>query len=359
MTMHHELTELLNVVSGGMKLALCSVVATKGSSPQKAGALMLVYADGHQTGTLGGGCVEAEVKQEALKVLASNQMKGPTFRSFTLDDDYGWDDGLICGGRMDMLIEPLEDKSILLYLRYLRDYLEKGEGCTEAIVTDSNNVFNVPAAGSRLLFDRHGNLISSYPEGLSIEPGSEGLPVVKNRRPWAKQGIAYLPILPRCRLLIVGGGHVGLAVAELANHADFDIWIVDDRKMYANAERFPMAQRVVTGSIDETLGSIEITPNTFCLIVTRGHAHDEEALFHLADRGARYVGMIGSKRKVRLIFDDLLAAGINAGALDKVHAPVGINIGSQTVPEIAVSIVSELIAYRNCEVLPDFLQNQS
>ena len=125
MTMHHELNELLDVVSGGMKLALCSVVATKGSSPQKAGALMLVYADGHQTGTLGGGCVEAEVKQEALKILASNQMEGPTFRSFTLDDDYGWDDGLICGGRMDMLIEPLEDKSILSYFRYLRDYLEK------------------------------------------------------------------------------------------------------------------------------------------------------------------------------------------------------------------------------------------
>ena len=359
MTMHHELNELLDVVSGGMKLALCSVVATKGSSPQKAGALMLVYADGHQTGTLGGGCVEAEVKQEALKILASNQMEGPTFRSFTLDDDYGWDDGLICGGRMDMLIEPLEDKSILSYFRYLLDYLEKGEGCTEAIVTDSDNFLHVPVAGSRLLFDRQGNLIASYPEGLSIESGTEGLSVVKNRRPWAKQGIAYLPILPRCRLLIVGGGHVGLAVAELANQADFDIWIVDDRKMYANADRFPMAQRVVTGSIDEALGSIEITSNTFCLIVTRGHAHDEEALFHLADRGARYVGMIGSKRKVRLIFDDLLAAGINADALDKVHAPVGINIGSQTVAEIAVSIVSELIAYRNCEVLPDFLQNQS
>ena len=253
----------------------------------------------------------------------------------------------------------MEDKSILSYFRYLRDYLEKGEGCTEAIVTDSDNFLHVPVAGSRLLFYRQGNLIASYPEGLSIESGSEGLSVVKNRRPWAKQGIAYLPILPRCRLLIVGGGHVGLAVAELANQADFDIWIVDDRKMYANADRFPMAQRVVTGSIDEALGSIEITSNTFCLIVTRGHAHDEEALFHLADRGARYVGMIGSKRKVRLIFDDLLAAGINAEALDKVHAPGGINIGSQTVAEIAVSIVSELIAYRNCEVLPDFLQNQS
>ena len=94
---------------------------------------------------------------------------------------------------------------------------------------------------------------------------------------------------------------------------------------------------------------LEITPDTYCLIVTRGHNHDELALSHLVDRGARYVGMIGSRRKIRLIFDDLLNEGVSPAAIDAVFAPVGIDIGSQTVPEIAVSICAELVAHRNCE----------
>jgi xanthine dehydrogenase accessory factor len=97
------------------------------------------------------------------------------------------------------------------------------------------------------------------------------------------------------------------------------------------------------------LPSLEITPNTYCLIVTRGHNHDEEALLHLVNRGARYVGLIGSRRKIKMIFDDLLAEGISAESLSKVHAPLGIDIGSQTVPEIAVSICAELVAHRNLD----------
>jgi xanthine dehydrogenase accessory factor len=97
----------------------------------------------------------------------------------------------------------------------------------------------------------------------------------------------------------------------------------------------------------DVLPALEITPNTYCLIVTRGHNHDEEALFHLVNRGARYVGMIGSKRKIKLIFDDLLNEGVAAEALDRVYAPVGLDIGSQTVMEIAVSIAAELVAHRN------------
>src|SRR5690606_3166647 len=103
----------------------------------------------------------------------------------------------------------------------------------------------------------------------------------------------------------------------------------------------------ISGPVTQVLPQLEITPSTYCLVVTRGHNHDEEALYHLADRGAAYVGMIGSKRKIRLIFDDLLAEGISSEVLAQVHAPVGLDIGSQTVPEIAVSICAELIAHRN------------
>ena len=169
-------------------------------------------------------------------------------------------------------------------------------------------------------------------------------------RPAVQQGIAYLPILPRITLVIVGGGHVGAAVGRLAAEADFDVWVLDDRESYASRQRFPAARRLIVGDIGRTLQELaqsSITPSTFGIIVTRGHAHDEEALYHLATSRAGYVGMIGSKRKIKLIYEDLVARGVPPEALERVHAPLGFDIGSQTVPEIAVSIVAELIACRN------------
>jgi xanthine dehydrogenase accessory factor len=177
-------------------------------------------------------------------------------------------------------------------------------------------------------------------------------PITSRPRPYVVKGIAYLPVLPRCRLVIVGGGHVGKAVADLAADLEFDVWIVDDRAEFASPERFPRAERRLSGPIDRILPDLEITPNTYCLIVTRGHNHDQEALFHLASRGARYVGLIGSRRKIKLIFDNLQAAGVSREALAAVHAPLGIDIGSQTVPEIAVSICAELVAHRNLGQVP-------
>ncbi len=177
---------------------------------------------------------------------------------------------------------------------------------------------------------------------------AEGLqPLAERPRPYTRRGVAYLPLLPRCRLVIVGGGHVGQAVGQLAAGLDFDVWVVDDRAEFVSEDRFPMAQRRIAGAMSEVLPQLEITPNTYCLIVTRGHNHDEEALYHLAGRGARYVGMIGSKRKIKLIFDDLLSEGVSPEVLREVYAPVGLDIGSQTVMEIAVSIAAELVAHRN------------
>ena len=113
------------------------------------------------------------------------------------------------------------------------------------------------------------------------------------------------------------------------------------------------AKRLISGPIDTSLSGLEIDANTFCIVVTRGHNHDEEALYHLAETPARYLGMIGSKRKIKLIYEDLLRDGISRDALARVHAPVGFDIGSQTVQEIAVSIVAEMVAYRNLGRLPD------
>ena len=127
------------------------------------------------------------------------------------------------------------------------------------------------------------------------------------------------------------------------------MWVLDDRERYASRERFPAARRLLVGEVGPSLQELasQVTPATYCLIVTRGHSHDEEALYHLAPCPAGYVGMIGSKRKIKVIYEDLIAKGITPGLLEKVHAPLGFDIGSQTVPEIAVSIVAELIACRN------------
>lgn len=286
--MRELLLQLLETLAAGRPVAYCRLVETRGSTPQKAGAMMLVFPDGSQAGTLGGGCVEAEVKRRALAVLDSGLAE---VSKFQLDSDYGWDDGLICGGRMQVLIEPLTNAEARDYFEQVARLASSGVGVTEAVVFDAESS-ELPAPAS-YLFHAAGKLIAS----LHASPDSTDVPALvrsnlqalSNRpRAYASKGVAYLPILPRCRLLIVGGGHVGKAVADLAAELDFLVWVVDDREEIVSPERFPRAERRISGDIEKVLKEIEITPETYCLIVTRGHNHDEEALYHLADRGARY-----------------------------------------------------------------------
>jgi xanthine dehydrogenase accessory factor len=341
------LAELTTTLERGRPCVWCSVVETRGSTPQKAGAAMLVYPDGGQSGTLGGGCVEAEVKQRALRVLASDG-GGPEVLTFNLDDNYGWDDGLICGGRMSILAQPVKgQREPGSYFERFRELVERGLGCTEAVVIGAQSGAPI---GSRYLFDAAGKLAAQLAEVAVPEAVVAQLPAVGDRpRPSVRGGVAYLPVLPRITLLIVGGGHVGQAVAKLASEVDFDVWVLDDRERYASQERFPTAERRIVGDIGVSLKELapSLTPSFYSIIVTRGHAHDEEALYHLATTRASYVGLIGSKRKIRLIYEDLRAKHIPEEALTRVHAPLGFAIGSQTVPEIAISIVAELIAWRN------------
>jgi xanthine dehydrogenase accessory factor len=339
------LAELEAALEQQRPCVFCAVVETRGSTPQKAGAAMLVFADGGQRGTLGGGCVEAEVRQRALRVLSVGG--NPEVFTFHLDDNYGWDDGLICGGRMSILADPFSSARAADYYRCLRRRIEDGQGCTQTIALAPALGL---AAGDRFLFDASGQLVAQTTDAaLPPEIAQALVPLTQRPAPFSRHGIAYLPVLPRITLFIVGAGHVGQAVARLAAEVDFDVWVLDDRDSYASRERFPSAQRLLVGDIGPTLQQLvpALTPSMYCLIVTRGHNHDEEALYHLATTPSGYVGMIGSKRKIKLIFEDLLAKGVAPDALARVHAPLGFAIGSQTVPEIAVSIVAELIACRN------------
>ena len=423
--------ELDIALRNGRPVCYTALVETRGSTPQKAGATMLVFSDGSQVGTLGGGCVEAEVKRRALTLLASGSIE---LLSFQLDNDYGWDDGLICGGRMKMLVDPLRPGDDVSYYRVLQDMLTAGRGATEVVVIDSQKAGAHDA--DRWLIDEEGRVVAKrlvasgtsraehlhddssarrvatavpsppslgerarvrgpngddalhteyatssdhqpstihhqpsaesppHPNPLPPKAGGEGTrlpplllanlkPLAERPRPYIEAGVSYLPYLKRCRLIVVGAGHVGQKVAELSADVGFDVWVVDDRQEYCNSDRFPKAKRLIIEAFDVALRGLEIDSNTYCIIVTRGHNHDEQALLHLAETSARYVGMIGSRRKIKLIFDDLLRDGISREALSRVYAPLGFDIGSQTVPEIAVSIVAELIAHRNLGQLPD------
>lgn len=350
------LQDLRDALSAGQSVAYTSLVETRGSTPQKAGATMLVFPDGSQAGTLGGGCVEAEVKRRALRLLDEGR---PELLTFQLDSDYGWDDGLICGGRMKMLVDPLRPGADISYFETYHQQVHAGRGCTEAVVIDSEKAGG-GAEADRFLFDATGKLVASRPQAAPAETLVKNLRSCLERpRPYVTDGVSYLTQLERCRLLIVGAGHVGQKVAELAASVDFDVWVVDDREQYCNSERFPLAKRLIVAPFDQALSGLDVDPNTLAIIVTRGHNHDEEALYHLAEKPARYIGMIGSRRKIKLIFEDLLRGGISRQSLAQVHAPLGFEIGSQTVPEIAVSIVAELIANRNLGQTPRTLQSVS
>lgn len=277
----------------------CLLVAARGSTPQDAGALMLLDDATHTLGTVGGGCVEAEVRREAFALLSRD---GSGLLRYKLDHDYGWDDGLICGGTIEMAVGPLPSADELA--RIIADIDTRAETC------------------------------------LRIEVDDAGGPV------------AYeLALPPRERLLIAGAGHVGRAVAILAVGLDFDVTIFDDRAALLE-DGLPEGVAPQGGEIRSALKAASIDPHTFCLIVTRGHRHDEEALEAVVGRGARYVGMIGSRRKIKLIFDDLVARGVPEGALADIHAPVGVDVDAVTVPEIAVSIAAELVQVRRRHATP-------
>jgi xanthine dehydrogenase accessory factor len=247
---------LADALDRGEEAALVTIVSSRGSTPQRVGAKMLVFADGRTVGTIGGGCYENDAFWKARDVLATRR---PVMLHYDLNDDFAEESGLICGGQMDVFIEPIE---------------------------------------------------------------------------------------PAPRLYIVGAGHVGFHLARLARTVGFRIHVVDDREKFANAARFPDADEVVVDDIAAWLHKAAVPANAYAVIVTRGHRHDLDALRALAARDLRYVGLIGSKAKVKRIYDALLAESMPGECLRRVHAPIGLDIGAVTPQEIAVSILAELIAVK-------------
>jgi xanthine dehydrogenase accessory factor len=298
-------------------VALGVISGVKGSSPQKLGAKALFYRDGRIVGTMGGGCLEAEVQRRAIQSLRTGQA---TSFDLLLDHDFGWDDGLICGGKVQGLILP-----------------------------------NAQRAGERFwdgLLQRRATLIWGVRHDYSIaltdspSPAGSGLPSASPSAqcgPWLYQET----VAPPCVFWIAGAGHIAQAVAPLAHQLDFDVTVFDDRPALASHQFFPREVHL-QAEIWEKLLSFPLPDYpAFGLIVTRGHRHDALVLKEWIHRPFRFLGMIGSTRKARTIFEHFLREGFaTAQELERVACPVGIKIHSRTVQEIAISIIAQFIEKR-------------
>lgn len=331
--------------------AFCTVVETTGSTPQKPGAKLLVLPDFTSMGTLGGGCVEAEARKRAAGAMQSGTRELLTFR---LNDDYGWDDGLICGGTMRVFVDLTDrDEDAAIY-RQIEECHGQGSPVTLSTVIEARDPDDRRTVGSKLLVcadgRRWGSLGSDAADDQALGVAIDAIED-RDACTWtALDGgvIVYTePLLPQIDLLIAGAGHVGAAVCRFAALCDFRVTVIDDRPEYANRTNLPDAHAIVVADIAQSLRERVLGPQSYVVIVTRGHRNDEECLDAILGSDAGYKGLIGSRRKLKLIFDDLRALGAREDRLTEVHAPIGIDIGSKTVPEIAISIVAELIQTRN------------
>jgi xanthine dehydrogenase accessory factor len=337
--------QLQELMAAGKPCALATLVSVSGSSPQNTGAKVLFLPNGQIIGTIGGGCMEAEARRIGLDCLRKKQ---PKLFDLKLDDDFGWDDGLICGGRVSIFINPFPEASREAYEAAIEAALAR-ERC--ALVT---LVSGDPATvGRTVLIKGDGQLIG---EGLNdlAEPltkaTQEVLAAGREKRVTLAEGIeVYIePILPRPTLVIAGAGHIGAALAQIASLCGFEVVVVDDRPSFANAERLSTADRVVVDDIPRFIQNYPVNEETYIAIVTRGHRHDAHVLRECIHSNAKYIGMIGSKRKICVIFEELLRDGLaSKEELRQVRSPMGLTLNDREVGEIAVSIMAELIAVRN------------
>jgi len=341
-------TQLVQLLNAGEQLAFGAVVETRGSTPRKPGAEALFLRDGRIVGTLGGGCLEAESRRRALQTLDTGE---PTLLELRLDEDFGWDDGLLCGGTARVFLQPLGAGALALFQRLAELRAEKVPVVAATVVQADRTEW----LGRRCLLDGEQVFATELPADLcqclhrnaEAALGHEGAHLQSLEFEAQTVEVFLNPHVPRCTLLIAGAGHIGQALAHLAALTGFDVTVIDDRAEFANRARFPDARDVVVDDIESAVARYPIDEETYVVIVTRGHRHDAVALRACLDSPARYLGMIGSRRKIRLIFEQLVEGGhATSERLTEVHTPLGLDLGAVTVEEIAVSIIAEMIAVR-------------
>jgi xanthine dehydrogenase accessory factor len=297
-------------------------------------AKMLVTTRGARLGTVGGGCLEAEITERALEVAGA---RIPAISHHTLNSELAGDYGLTCGGTAVMFIEPVYgDETLAQVYAAVASTLSRG---TRGIVVTSADWDN----GVEKAFFRADAVIGKSSPAMghaaaSLDAHAE-LPRLIGQ-------ILAEPVVGKPRLVVFGGGHVGARVADAAAFAGWRVTVVDDRPDFADPTRHPKAEATVTCDYHDLPPTLAIDADTYVVVATRGHQHDAVVVEQLARLDTRYLGMLGSRRKVALTWKLLEERGISRARLDQVHAPVGLSIGADTPEEIAISVVAELIATR-------------
>ena len=332
---------------------LATIVRTQGSTPQKPGSSALFGKDGVITGTVGGGIVEGKIQEIATKALLS---KVSGLYHFDLSYDISYTEEAICGGQISVLIDARPENFTQVFNEVKESMSKQIPGVLITMVTllsdeevQINRYFasdiNRPSIPSPF-FEKIEPIIMSSISSFKRSAFKE----VEILLPGTQAPILFFfePIYPPDHLVIAGAGHIGRALAHLGSMLNFEVTIVDDRPEYANFENIPDADHLIVKDIGQAMQELRKSRNTYVVIVTRGHNDDAEALKPCIGSGLTYIGMIGSKKKIATMQKSFIDRGwATKEQWEEIHAPVGLDIKSQTVEEIAVSIAAQLVLIRN------------
>ncbi|MBU1299241.1 MAG: XdhC/CoxI family protein [Bacteroidetes bacterium] len=328
-----HIVEYLSKYQNGM---LATIVWTSGSTPAPAQSKMLLDMDGNRiAGTIGGGCVEEAVMR---RTVASQDKQTATMLDFELNDDDA-ESGLICGGTLKVLLEKINSSEYEIF----KTLAERCNNGLESVLI--TQILPDRRTHKTILDEKFSLLIGNQPDSSLnlIDVFKKYSPVIQNV---GENTYIAEPIEGKAPLFIFGGGHVGKAVARFASQTGFNVTVVDDRIEYASKEKHPEADDIVCAPFRNINEVLNIGNSAYVVIVTRGHAYDELILEQVVQLKPKYIGMIGSKRKVLITYKKLIERGIDETDLKKVYAPVGLDIGAISAEEIAISIVAEMVRVR-------------
>ncbi len=336
-----ELNLFKAIAEGAEPMALATLLAVKGSSPRHAGAKMLLGARSGRLGTVGGGQGEARALEACRSCLEGGL---PTLLRVEMTGTDVNAPAMVCGGTSTMLVESLEDRTPY---RAALERLSRGE----RVLFVKRILDGAPVETA--LFDQdgkalHGQARATEAQGIARALGA-GQPRFEE-----DPGVFFDPLCPEEKLLILGAGHVGKAMAALAPALGFRVTVVDDRPEFLAPSNFPAGVQTLQAGFEEAIGAFPFDGATYAVVVSRGHLQDLECVRALLKRKYRYAGFIGSARKTRFIFDQVLQDGHDPAQVEALWAPIGLDIAAETPAELAIAILGELIAVRrNAGILPE------
>ncbi len=341
----------------GTSLALATIVESRGSTPREVGAKMIIQEQGQILGTVGGGCGEAQVWQDALRVLKEGR---PRFSCVDLTGEINENTATNCGGIMDVFIDSLRPEQSAggglapeRVANLVLDVYEKRDRAVLATVMESERTEAI-GPGCKILITENGETPGWTSDSPAVKPITEAALSVledgKSRRvsvyqkdASAKLDVFFELLLPPAEIIIVGAGHIARPLSQIAKIMGFEVTVMDDRSNFANRARFPEADRIIVEDIEKSITEIAIGSSTHIVLVTRGHQMDQAALLKVIRSRAAYIGMIGSRRRVGAVFKYIKEQGITSDLIERIHAPIGIDIGAETPEEIAVAIMAEIV----------------